>query len=458
MKNRRPKIYKHSQREEDDLGAYEKVPMEANAQVSTNPHIARGSMVNAFRKDTPGLLFRGDGPEETLNIPEGVEQDKTKIEERENQSEKSFEDQEKPLRDKTAPDHQPDPKTGEPGRESECIEDPAQGGCSSTVRVMSQTNLCGDSAVEVPQKDAGCRKSDAVAIEKKTLQQIREILNVAGKFSSHLASKTEFSSIERLNIDGMECKAYCCDLLAEKMKSANFSDNFIYNKKIRGKSGSLIFFTEDFKCAIKVIRPKELKVSIKNMPLMAKYLDENRHSLIVRSIGLYSTPNTSFIVMENIFDASFDQIFDLKGTNVKRRPMEISTEGDWRGNKLLLKDRKTTMRVMSEDTSFLRSLNLMDYSLVIGRNKDRFRTFRAYNGMGCEIGSKIESSGGYSLGIVDVLTEYDLAKRLERIFHFLCCMDEGSAIHPKEYQDRFLDLVCSECFVDEGPTTSMENK
>lgn len=482
-------MHRCSLKEEDDPRNCEKVPMKGDTEVPMPCYAKNESAASISLEDFPGprpsetscsenvvgtTMSRRSHDFEAQSVPGDGESDKKEIRighSREKVS--SLEDQKRLRGDKSVPDRRLDLKINESGRQGGCIGDQAQdscrhnkplygeSGCPNTAEMSrgdSCDNTIDDLAVEVPPKEARCGETCTGTVETEKLEQIREILKIAMRFSSHLADKTEFSDIERLDVDGMVCKAYCCDVLAEKMKSVRFSDNFIYNKKIRGKSGSLIFFTEDFKYAIKVIRPKELDVSIKNMPLMSKYLNENRHSLIAKSAGLYSSPGMNFIVMENIFDSGFDQIFDLKGAGVQRKAMGISTEGDWKGNTLLLKDRKTTVEIISQDTSFLRSLNLMDYSLVIGRNKDHFRTFRAYDRQGNEIDSKIEDSKGYSLGIADVLTEYDLVKRLERIFHFLCCMDGGSTAHPEEYRDRFMDLIHNECFEDEEPSTGRENK
>lgn len=478
MKNRRPRAYRHSLKE-DDPGSCVNTSMEVKASVS----LCDTKNAESFsRKDLqdPELLEECSGyAVGTIVSPEchgaGAKNDgemhKSEIETSEDHLPGTSSPINQEMVGETRPgsEHRSKTETAEPEMVCKCIMEKNQDGphhnssqgsdCHSSTEAVgcnSHNASTGDSMMPGVEKPE--HSKTGVPIEAEVLGQIKEILDVARGFTTYLAAKTELSDIESLNIDGMGCNAYCCGVLGEGMRNIRFSDSFIYNKRIRGKSGSLIFFTEDFKHAIKVIKPKELNVFIKNIPVVSRYLDTNSQSLIVRSVGLYSTPNMNFVVMENVFGSSFGQIFDLKGMNVKRRPMEISTENDWKGNRLLLRDKRSMMEIISEDTLFLESLNLMDYSLVIGRNRDCSNAFRGYDGEGNETVSKAGYSGGYSLGIVDVLTEYDCVKKLERIGYLLCCMDSASAVDPREYRSRFMDLIRNECFEEEVPMGCPENK
>lgn len=284
-----------------------------------------------------------------------------------------------------------------------------------------------------------------------TLSEIRKILQIISGFIDLFKSKSTVESVENLTVGETQCKSLFSDVLRERIIGIEPSDDFIYNTNIRGKSGSLIFYTADFKYAIKVIRSSELDVLRRNLQKMIKYCDETPGTYLCKIFGVFTTGRDHFVVMNNVLKSPCNQIYDLKGSNVERRFVGVNIEANWRGKRLNVRDRGMILSMFRNDVEFLRSLNLMDYSVLIGINEEEDSGFELFDGTGRMI-RRVESNDieEYSLGIVDVFTEYSFSKRVENIFQmFCCCSGNKSSKNPQKYSERFLDLIEKECFEEE---------
>jgi hypothetical protein len=159
-----------------------------------------------------------------------------------------------------------------------------------------------------------------------------------------------------------------------------------------GRSGSFFFFSHDSKFVVKTVSQTELKLILRMMPNYTKHLMENKSSLLCKILGIFTVEAESFsrvhiMLMENTIRLkdreNLKYVFDLKGSKVDRtvsgktakdttlKDMNfLLTKKNFR--KLTTLDVPTKMRLiqaMRSDVGFLRSLNLMDYSLLIAIEK-----------------------------------------------------------------------------------------
>lgn len=302
-----------------------------------------------------------------------------------------------------------------------------------------------------PKKETNLNNENHnVPFNRQILSEINEILQIISEFSELFKSKPTLQSTETHVIGNTECKSLFSDVLRGRIIEIGSSGDFIYNTNIKGKSGSLIFYTSDFKYAIKVIRNSELAVLRKNFDRMTDYCNKNTETFISKIFGVFTTSKIHFVIMNNVLKTPCSQIYDLKGSNVKRNFTGMNIEANWKGRRLIVRNKEQMLDAFRKDVEFLRSLNLMDYSILIGINEDEHTGFDVFDSKGRMIRHLDLTDVEYSLGIVDIFTEYTFYKRLESIFQvFCCCSGNKSSKNPHEYSERFLDLIENECFDEE---------
>lgn len=157
-------------------------------------------------------------------------------------------------------------------------------------------------------------------------------------------------------------------------------------KFTEGKSGSFFYFTKDFKYIIKTITEDEekflRKIAYKYYSHIQKYPD----SVIVKFYGLHKVrlarlqKYITVVVMDNLFynkeNLKMHERYDLKGSTIGRKVLKGSQKKS-AGKCLKDLDLTTTMSIgseakehlleqLQEDVNFLSSLNIMDYSLLLG--------------------------------------------------------------------------------------------
>jgi 1-phosphatidylinositol-4-phosphate 5-kinase len=156
------------------------------------------------------------------------------------------------------------------------------------------------------------------------------------------------------------------------------------------KSGQFFFYSHDGKYMIKTQTKEENKFLKKILPHYYQYMTENPHSFVCRILGMHRVKmyhlrrKVHFVIMESVFDTpqEIHTIYDLKGSLVGRESSkEARTKGCVLKDKDLLNDgrkfhlgskKEDFMKQIEKDAQFLASLNIMDYSLLIGvhdRNK-----------------------------------------------------------------------------------------
>ena len=151
------------------------------------------------------------------------------------------------------------------------------------------------------------------------------------------------------------------------------------------KSGQFFFYSHDGRFMIKTQTPEENKFLRKILPHYYQYVSLNPNTLLTRFYGMHRVKmrhlkrKVHFVIMHSVFDTKekIYRIYDLKGSTVGRSsgPDKVRKEGVVYKDLDLVDDqvkfqlgtkRKLFMEQLEKDASFLASLNIMDYSLLIG--------------------------------------------------------------------------------------------
>jgi hypothetical protein len=255
-----------------------------------------------------------------------------------------------------------------------------------------------------------------------------------------------------------------------------FSDQFS-----EGKSGSFFSKTVDEKYIVKSISEAEAKALLKILPRYYDYMNEQSESFLSQIYGLYAIKlyqgfKMTFIVMSNLFPPAkkvpIHSRFDIKGSWVNRsnflqkstkelpntgkniesdqislRQQDalrshlenirivsddyIEEEEDTGPSQLGLdmdvletfnigeKNGEFVKKQLKEDSAFLASCGIMDYSLLIGIHKNskmiekkgERESIYGCIGFWSSLGHEI-----YFIGIIDILQMYNSSKKLEKIW------------------------------------------
>jgi len=158
----------------------------------------------------------------------------------------------------------------------------------------------------------------------------------------------------------------------------HFVDRMVGNFS-EGRSGGFFFTTADRRYLVKTIGRKEQRRLLKMLPRYYEFLRTNPRSLLSRFSGCYCLTmhgqSRRFAVMENLFHAasvpaSQLERYDLKGSWIgrsARRESGTRLDSDLQ-RKLHLPSAEAAQLAAQcqKDAEFLRSHNIMDYSLLVG--------------------------------------------------------------------------------------------
>jgi 1-phosphatidylinositol-4-phosphate 5-kinase len=153
-----------------------------------------------------------------------------------------------------------------------------------------------------------------------------------------------------------------------------------------GKSGSFFYFSRDYRFIIKTIHHSEHLFLLRILPKYYEHVKSNPHTLISRFYGLHRVKlprgrKIHFVIMNNLFPPHRDihETYDLKGSTVGREypepqaeknPRAVLKDLNWinRRNSLELGPEKRALleEQIRRDAEFLKSVNVMDYSLLVG--------------------------------------------------------------------------------------------
>jgi len=168
------------------------------------------------------------------------------------------------------------------------------------------------------------------------------------------------------------------DFLLSVCGNANFIE-FISN----AKSGQFFFYSSDGKYMIKTMTNSESKFLRRILPHYFRHCTENPNTLLTKFYGMYRVKlyhlrrNVKFIIMNSVYytDKSIQTFYDLKGSEIGRsaKPgQDVLKDNDLRKN--LKEDAfsfSPELRVrfraqVESDCNFLRKMQIMDYSMLIG--------------------------------------------------------------------------------------------
>ncbi|KAG9459776.1 hypothetical protein H6P81_004284 [Aristolochia fimbriata] len=215
-----------------------------------------------------------------------------------------------------------------------------------------------------------------------------------------------------------------------------------------GKSNVFFAKTLDDRFIIKQVTKTELESFIKFAPEYFKYLSESIASgsptCLAKILGIYQVTSKNLkggkesrmdvLVMENLlFGRSVTRLYDLKGSSRSRYNPDSSGT-----NKVLLdqnlieamptspifvgnKAKRLLERAVWNDTSFLASVDVMDYSLLVGVDEEKHELV---------------------LGIIDFMRQYTWDKHLETWVKASGILGgpknaSPTVISPKQYKKRF---------------------
>ncbi|KAH8982889.1 SAICAR synthase-like protein [Lactarius akahatsu] len=153
-----------------------------------------------------------------------------------------------------------------------------------------------------------------------------------------------------------------------------------------GKSGSFFYFSRDYRFIIKTIRHAEHKFLRSILKRYHAHVAANPHTLLSRFYGLHRVKlprghKIHFVIMNNLFPAHKDihETYDLKGSTVGRlypedrareNPRAVLKDLNWidRRKELAFGPEKRALLTeqLRRDAEFLKELQVMDYSLLVG--------------------------------------------------------------------------------------------
>ena len=238
-----------------------------------------------------------------------------------------------------------------------------------------------------------------------------------------------------------------------------------------GKSGSFFFKTHDSKYVLKTIGDDEFDILRMHLGSYWRHLEACPETLLSHFFGLFDIWAPSMlpggepvrlrlVLMNNVLYhpklanmLDFTR-FDLKGAKFLR----ATGKEPQHGNLLLDKDldelgtrlqfgemRQGFLKQLALDTKWLASCGLYDYSVLVGiypldslhtgeqtvlPEDGKYRVIVAPNESVC-----------YLLGVIDVLTEFSFARRLQQTVQTVCA--EVSAAPPEEYAERLQSYIGS---------------
>lgn len=151
-----------------------------------------------------------------------------------------------------------------------------------------------------------------------------------------------------------------------------------------GKSGSMFYVSHDSRFMIKTLKKAEMKHFFTMLKKYYKHMTNCKHSLVTKYYGLhritpYKSPKIRFVVMGNLFntDLPIHWRYDLKGSTYGRftkgknkiEEKSSTTLKDLDLNNVFKLEEGWHERLHHQlqlDAKFLRSINVLDYSLLLG--------------------------------------------------------------------------------------------
>ncbi|XP_074067171.1 phosphatidylinositol 4-phosphate 5-kinase-like protein 1 isoform X2 [Macrotis lagotis] len=175
--------------------------------------------------------------------------------------------------------------------------------------------------------------------------------------------------------------------LAEKDYQISLTSSCCFLQFIsNSRSKANFFLTNDKRFFLKTQKKWEIQFLLSKLALYIHHLHEYPHSLLVKFLGIHSikVPKEKkkyYIIMQNIFypDDRISKRYDIKGCQVNRWTDPQSEDNpiimvlkdlNFEGHTISLgSQRKWILKQMELDTTFLRNLNVLDYSFLVAFQK-----------------------------------------------------------------------------------------
>ncbi|KAM8933927.1 phosphatidylinositol 4-phosphate 5-kinase-like protein 1 isoform 2-T2 [Pelodytes ibericus] len=149
------------------------------------------------------------------------------------------------------------------------------------------------------------------------------------------------------------------------------------------KSKADFFLTNDKRFFLKTQSKREVHFLLQILRKYIQHFQAYPHSLLVKIVGVHSITRAQekkkyFIIMQSVFfpDERITGRYDIKGCQVSRwtepeaegsRVLQVFKDLNFEGNVICLdQQRQWLLRQTELDTRFLQSLNVLDYSLLVG--------------------------------------------------------------------------------------------
>lgn len=266
-----------------------------------------------------------------------------------------------------------------------------------------------------------------------------------------------------------------------QVPQVNFTDMMMLTTA--GRSKSRFFITNDGEFFLKSIPREESETLLEILPAYLKHVEENwQTTLLVPIIAsleiVHGNGEWEFsVLMKSAFPGKFnldshslDKLYDLKGATVRRKANAITlaeNEGkalldvNWLDNHekidIGVKASIELKKSLKKDLAFLMKNNLVDYSFLVGVKNSEAEADSVLNGNSNNEMSRfnVENTGivnsiqppqsVFYFGIVDYLTPYDFARRVE-VFYKTLREGRGktSVQAPEFYAERLEKFVESQ--------------
>jgi len=330
---------------------------------------------------------------------------------------------------------------------------------------------------------------------------------------------TSFAPKAFLSLRGM--RGFSSEDIRVALSSVDLSEGL---KDGNGKSGAFFMFTPCRRFVLKTLTEAEKDFLLSILPNYYEHMRSNPDTLLPWFLGMYrmkakgvsakgvsnkSDDTVRVVVMANVFDngerkeVNLEEQYDLKGSTHARTNNKESGPAkdlDWmtRCRKMVLEPEMHTkfQHQLTTDVAFLESMNIMDYSLLVGishsvvphapsRENDKkaapsffpslstlFRPEQDISTRTCECESSSSkncghfrqhfggiqpaagSTGGvYWCGIIDILQPFNLKKKIEMTVKGKMTAggkDAVSCADPHFYGQRFLSFVQNDVLWSNG--------
>jgi hypothetical protein len=230
------------------------------------------------------------------------------------------------------------------------------------------------------------------------------------------------------------------------------------------KSGQAFWRTLDQTIVVKTIKHYEVKTFVRLMDSYALHVLMGV-SMIGNILGLYRVRTTGktfyFLVAKNVYPPESVALekYDLKGSTVGRvagpsssvmKDVNLLRSGSTLG---LGPGRAFALGAVERDSHFLSKFGLMDYSLLVAKERQRMYAAwrfgdadRPFRSTSAADAGKLVLSGHdgyiYHLGIIDWLQRYTFRKLMETLLKSLYCDGKKiSCVRPRMYAERMMDFI-----------------